>query len=65
MARNQKKRTKKPKRAPTEHYTPESYSHAIARACGPSGFILGNPKLPNKPGVGDQLKCLVIPNNRI
>jgi hypothetical protein len=32
---------------------------------GPSGFTLGNPKLPKKPGVGDQLKCLVIPNNRI
>jgi len=33
MERNAGKRTKRPKRAPTEHYTSSSYGHAIDRAC--------------------------------
>lgn len=33
MLRNQRKRAKRPRRAPADHYTAESYSHAVARAC--------------------------------
>lgn len=33
MKRNARKRAKLPRRAPAEHYTAESYSHAIAKAC--------------------------------
>jgi integrase len=33
MRRNRTKRARNPRRAPTEHYTCESYGHAIARAC--------------------------------